>query len=650
MSIDTTPAARPRPRPISLVLLFAVAAGGVYAGVRWHTTIERWILPSARAGAGAGTDRAPTGPDSTTAAPTAKQIWTCGMHPQVMQDQPGDCPICHMKLTPLAGGNTPGGRVGAPEGAGTVVIDPAVVQNMGVRTVVASKGTLSRHVRAAATIVEPESARSDVSLRVSGWIEKLHADTEGMKVRAGEPLFDLYSPELRQAIEELIAARRAASSAPSDSTSSGVAVPSASTVLVEAAQARLRALGLTPEQVEQLGGLDHAPATVTFTSPIDAIVVEKAEIYSGSGVMAGQTVLRLADRSTMWVEARVPEHSLRHVKLGQRASVRVGALGSEPIAGEVMFIHPDLDDMTRTALVRATIPNPDGLLRVGMYAIAEFDASTAESVTILPREAVIDTGESQVVFISAGKGRFEPRRVVLGEPGDGGVVGVASGVEPGEVVVASGQFLIDSESRLREAIAKFLGQGALEASSPAAPPVAPGVAPGVAPVVADATPEQQKLVDAVITEYLRLSNILGAEQKERETAPKLELQPLISAAHAFHASLAGTKHERLTLGVIKASEAMTGHPLEHQRQLFSALGERLVELIDVYPPSRAAIAADAGQGGVAELYLMNCPMAPGGAKGDWLQTSPDVANPFFAADMKSCGGPVRTIKTREPVR
>ena len=427
----------PSPRQGRLQLVVALlvfTAGGIYVGMRWHSTFERWLVPSAGSAAPAASEQGNTVPGTAK-----KQLWTCGMHPQVIQDHPGDCPICHMKLTPLVTGEAAGASNSSPaapaSSAGNgerkikywhdpmmnppyisdrpgkspmgmdlvpvyedeakpagaaVVIDPAVVQNMGVRTVAAARSALSQRVRATSTVVEPESARTDVNLRVSGWIERLYADKDGMAVRKGDPLFDLYSPDLRLAIEELIAAKKAGTSGASDG---GTPLNATGEALVAAAELRLQTLGLSQEQIQQLGGVEHAPATVTFNSPVDGIVVDKANVYKGTSVTSGQLVLRLADRSTMWVDARVPEGSLARVRVGQRASLAVTGLGGGDLAGEVAFIHPNLDEMTRTALVRVVVPNPDGLLRAGMFAIAAIETAPGEQVTVVPREAVIYEGD-----------------------------------------------------------------------------------------------------------------------------------------------------------------------------------------------------------------------------------------------------------------
>ncbi|MBL8765171.1 MAG: efflux RND transporter periplasmic adaptor subunit [Phycisphaerae bacterium] len=640
------------------VLLFT--AGGIYAGMRWHTTFERWLMPSA----GGDTAEAASAKESGKPTDGKKQLWTCGMHPQVIQDHPGDCPICHMKLTPLVTGDAgDSGAAAAPEksaaggedrkvkywwdpmmnppyisdkpgkspmgmdlvpvyedraqsAGAAVVIDPAVVQNMGVRTAVVIEGPLQQTVRATAILAEPEPGRRDINLRVSGWIQTLYANTDGMAVKKGEPLFDLYSPDLRLAIEELITARKSADRAGLDT---GGSLGQTSAALVAAAELRLQTLGLSAEQIAELGGggMEHAPAVVTFLSPIDGHVVEKANVYNGSAVMAGQLVLRLADRSTMWFEARVPEGSIGRVRVGQRAVARVNALPGRTFEGEVVFVHPHLDEMTRTALVRMAMPNSDGVLRSAMYAIADIDVGSADPVMLIPREAVIDTGERQLVFVSTGKGRFEPRNVAIGLSGEQGLVEVRSGLKVGESVVSSGQFLIDSESRLREAIAKFLA-GKSSGGVTAAPAAPMAISPAA-----------QERVDAIVSAYLALAESLGEVQKD---ATPLKPEGLIASVHALHGEVSGAEGgaTRLVSEAAKAAESLTGKPIDQQREAFKRVSAAVIALIDAMPPSPRV---------AGSLFVLNCPMA----KADWVQRKADVANPYYAEDMKECGSVVRPV-------
>jgi Cu(I)/Ag(I) efflux system membrane fusion protein len=368
--------------------------------------------------------------------PAKKQLWTCGMHPQILRDEPGLCPICHMKLTPVVTDVT------APTG-GAVVINPAMVQNMGVRFAEVRRADLGRAIRATGYLDQAEPNVRDVNLRVSGWIEALHADTVGIHVEAGAPLFDLYSPELQVAVDELIASRRA-----------GSVDGSVGATLVQAARRKLERYGLRPGEIDRLAALDRAPRTVGFTSPITGHVTEKL-VVAGAAVKAGDRVMQIVDHSTLWLDLQVHPQDLPAVAIGNRIDATVEG-ASDPVHGEVFFVHPHLDPDTRTATVRARIPNPGLRLRPGMYATARLRSTVARDALVVPREAVIDTGRRRFAFVALGSGRFAPRDVVIGESGEDGLVVVTSGLDEGERVVTSGQFLLDAESRTQEAIQKYL--------------------------------------------------------------------------------------------------------------------------------------------------------------------------------------------------
>lgn len=396
--------------------------------------------------------------DQAAPRPAAAQLWTCGMHPQVIQDHPGDCPICHMKLTPLESDATAFSTSGS-----TLTIDPVVVQNMGVRTARAVEAPLRREVRVAGFVEEAEPLIHDVSLRVSGWIVKLYAHTEGLHVTKGDPLFDLYSPEIQLAVEELIALRRRAAA-------SGATTMDTMTV---AARRKLRLIGLDEREVETLSRLERAPASVTFDSPVTGNVTEKS-IVEGSSVASGEKLLRIVDHSTVWIDARVHEQDLALVSVGQQAQATVTGQADKVYSGEIVFIHPHLDETTRTASVRMAVANPGFELRPGMFATVVLRGELAASAVLVPREAVIDTGDRQVAFVVGDKpGHFEPRRVRTGWTGEGGTVQILEGLAADEEVVVSGQFLLDAESRLQDALRKFIGQrGNAPATGSATAPVA----------------------------------------------------------------------------------------------------------------------------------------------------------------------------------
>lgn len=456
-------------------------------------------------------------PNVTTQPLSNKQLWTCGMHPQVIQDQPGECPICHMELMPLATeagpassakqqrrikywwdpmmnppyisdkpGKSPMGMDLVPVyeedhrggGGASVRIDPAVVQNMGLRLAKVEHFPIRQEVRAVGYLQEPEPLQRDINLRVSGWVQTLHANTNGMLIEAGKPLFDLYSPELQVGIEELITARRAWESAAAvASGSSEGRSDSIARALYESAVSKLRLWGLEEQQVMYLAQLEKAPATVSFLSPIWGHLTEK-HVNVGSYVRAGDLVLRLSDRSRLWLEVQVYETQLPVVPIGSRALAQVPSQPGDVFEGQVVFIHPHLDPATRTALVRVEVPNKDGALRQGMYATVELQTTTAPPTLTVPREAIIDSGRRQIVFVAGGDGRFEPRPIRTGFQGQGRVQ-VLEGLEEGQEIVTSGQFLLDAESRLQEAIQKHL------AGDSTTPSAVAGHATHTAPLNAD---------------------------------------------------------------------------------------------------------------------------------------------------------------------
>lgn len=421
------------------------------------------------------------------------QVWTCGMHPQVIQGKPGLCPICHMKLTPLdVGGDPAASAAGAGGGqrkikywwdpmigpasisdkpgkssmgmdmmpvyeedvsGGTAVtIDPVVVQNMGIRVAEAKIGSIRRTVRAVGYLDQAQPNIRDVNLRVSGWVEKLYADTVGMHLQEDDKLFDLYSPEVQVALGELIAARKALAALRPDA---GESARRTSQIFLSSARRKLELWGLDAREVDRLARAEQAPRSVTFTSPITGHVTEK-RIVQGSAVKAGDMAMQIVDHSTLWLDAQVYAQDLPFIKLGQRLTAAVEGAPGDEFEGEVIFVHPHVDPATRTATVRIAIPNPGLTLRPGMYATAHIEAQLGNEALLVPREAVIDTGTRQVTFVVAGPGRFEPRNLKTGVPSADGMIQVLEGLAPGEQVVTSGQFLLDAESRMREAIQKYL--------------------------------------------------------------------------------------------------------------------------------------------------------------------------------------------------
>jgi Cu(I)/Ag(I) efflux system membrane fusion protein/cobalt-zinc-cadmium efflux system membrane fusion protein len=382
-----------------------------------------------------------------------KQLWHCGMHPQVIQDHPGVCPICGMALTPIGNDSATASAINA---AGpTVTIDPAVVQNMGVRTAIVTRGPLTKTVRAVGMLKLPEPGMHDVSLKIGGWIDKLYADQEGMHVHQGEPLFELYSPDLQLAEQELISAVKSQKALPADASGD---LRSEAQELIDSAKRKLRLWDVAEQDIDAIAATDQPPKDVPFRSPATGHVEDKM-IVQGSAVQPMMKLLRISDHTQMWLDAQVYQEQIPVVKLGQEVIATVdGTPGTWK--GKITFIYPHLDHMTRTLSVRVALDNPDFALKPGEYATAQIVTQPIADAVQVPSEAVIDTGTRQIVFIAESSGHFTPRTVSVGLSGDDDMVQITRGLSPGETVVTSGQFLMDVESRTIEATQKLVGSSA----------------------------------------------------------------------------------------------------------------------------------------------------------------------------------------------
>jgi Cu(I)/Ag(I) efflux system membrane fusion protein len=329
----------------------------------------------------------------------------------------------------------------------TVKVSLDKVQRSGVRTETVEARVIVRPVRAVGTVMHDESRLTIVTMRSDGFIEDLFVSRTGQHVHAGEPLFRVYSADIQRAQIDLLTAMG------TSQRGSGVAGSDASRN-VEGALQRLRNLAVPESRIREVRETGANPRTLDWPAPVTGDVIEK-KVINGQRVQAGQELYRIADHAHLWVIADVAESDLSAVKIGTRASVTVRAYAWQPIEGEVTFIYPELRAETRTARVRIEIPNPDGRLKVDMYADVVFQTGANEKPAVaVPTSAVIDSGTRQVVLVVKGEGRFEPRAVKLGRRGDG-YVEVLDGISKGEDVVTAATFLIDAESNLKAALQAF---------------------------------------------------------------------------------------------------------------------------------------------------------------------------------------------------
>jgi Cu(I)/Ag(I) efflux system membrane fusion protein len=316
------------------------------------------------------------------------------------------------------------------------------IQRSGVKTEKVGTQSLDRTVRAVGMVDHDETLLTIVTMRSEGFIEDLFVNKIGQHVKAGEPLFRVYSPQIQLAQTDLIVAMRARGRPGDDADKA-----------LQGAMQRLRNLGVPQSRIDEVRKTQTNPRTLDWPSPATGDVIEKM-VINGQRVMAGDQLYRIADHSRVWVIADVAESDIAAIKVGMRATVTLRAAPAQPVEGKVTFIYPVLKPETRTVSVRIELANPDGLMKPAMYADVVFRVGDGEAVAAVPNSAVIDSGTRQVVLVAKGDGRFEPRAVKLGRRGEG-FAEVLEGLNAGEEVVTSATFLIDAESNLRAALQSF---------------------------------------------------------------------------------------------------------------------------------------------------------------------------------------------------
>ncbi len=313
---------------------------------------------------------------------------------------------------------------------------------LGVVYIAVTRENLIRIVRTVGEVRAAEPQVADVTPKIDGFVEELFVDFTGQTVREGQPLLTLYSPSMVAAQEEMLTALRLATSIDSGATE---AWENAQRML-EAARRRLAYWDITPDQVAEIERTGVTNKSLTLVAPVSGIVLEK-RVVSGQQVMPGMLMYRIADLTSVWIEGEVFEQDLQFVETGDQAHIEVEAYPGDHLMGRVSFIHPVVDTRTRTTRIRVAVPNPDLRLKPGMFATIYFEKSIGTTFPVIPVEAVIITGERDLVFLRDADGMLNPREVVLGARADGKVQ-ILQGLAEGDTIVGSANYLIDSESRL----------------------------------------------------------------------------------------------------------------------------------------------------------------------------------------------------------
>lgn len=440
------------------------------------------------------------------------QLWTCGMHPNVITEEPGQCPICGMNLTPVKRTDTEAeseeqavaeqaadehathtahehgtdeaahqaadaaheaahqatdaaheaaqddmSGAGAPMAMSTsagasIVIDPVTIQNIGVQTAAVRERPLTRSIRTVGHLDYNEEMYSRINVKFAGWIEKLYVNETGQQVGAGDPMLEIYSPELVAAQEEYLLAFQNVKNL---ENSSFEHITRGAQSLLDASRRRLLYWDVAEAQIRELEERGTIARTLTIYAPSKGIVVERmAEL--GMRVTPGMDMYRMADLSNIWAFAHVYDADVPWLSPGLTAEMELPYNPGKVYRGTIDYIYPYLDRASRDIKIRLVFPNRNLELKPQMYANIRLSAHSSRPVLVIPGSAVIHSGERNVVFVALEGGKFEPREVTLGMEGRDGFVQAASGVSAGERVVTSAQFLIDSESRLQEAIQKML--------------------------------------------------------------------------------------------------------------------------------------------------------------------------------------------------
>ncbi len=436
-----------------------------------------------------------------------KMLYTCGMHPQVVQEGPGNCPICGMRLVPVGmqaaseaasrpaterkilywrapmdpsyvsdkPGKSPMGMDLVPvyedeaPTEGGVRVSRSFLQNFAVRTTKVERGSLPMEIRTVGTLAHNDEKVVSVNTKFEGWIEKSYFNNIGEVVNKGDVLFEIYSPQLVTTQREYLAAmdyveRLTANGAYPD------AIKRAKSLL-KSARERLRYWDMTEEQIEAIEKSKEAGRTISFLSPASgAIVAKMGNSFEGMKLSPGMTVLKLAHHATLWAEVEFFEQDIRHVREGQTVSVSVDAFPGRRWSGKILLLRPAVDPRTRTLTALVEVANKDLKLRPQMFANVLLRAGGVSNSVLVPDQAVLHSGERAVVVVVQAPGLFEPREVRLGIE-SGGMQEITHGLSGGETIVTSSQFLIDSESNLKAAISQLLSDrsGGEESDSPVPP-------------------------------------------------------------------------------------------------------------------------------------------------------------------------------------
>jgi len=419
--------------------------------------------------------------------------YTCPMHPKVHSDHPGRCPKCGMNLVPEKTPKKASRSQSSATGKGKILywqapmdpteiydhpgkskmgmdllpvyenqvakgnlikIDPTTEQNMGVRTITVKRKKFTRTLRTVGIIEYDEQNIYVVSSKISGWVEQLRVNATGQPVRKGQTLLKIYSPDLVTTQQEFLLALQ---NKQNTDNSSLPELRQSADALLQASLKRLLYWDIPQSQIRQLKKSGKVQKLLSLESPVNGVIIHK-NVVQGMFVKKGSNLYRIADLSRVWVQATVYDTEASWLRPGQPVKVQLSYDPQKEFKGKIAYIYPYLNEKTRSLKVRIVLSNPRKILKPGMFAQVYLQGKNVPQAIVIPSEAVIRSGKRNVVFVDRGKGRFEPREVRLGEEDGNGNLRILGGLLAGERIVVSAQFMLDSESRLQEAIRKMLAE------------------------------------------------------------------------------------------------------------------------------------------------------------------------------------------------
>ena len=583
----------------SRLLLVIIFVAGVLTGTGFWVLRSHWEHPQTP-----GVSQ-PTG--EPPSRPRAVRFYQSPMHPWIRSDQPGRCTICGMELTPVYEGES-----GVAADGPVVVLGTNSIQLIHLETSEVSDAPLVRNLRLSGTLDDNDTRHRVISASVAGRIERLSVNKLGQEIRAGEPLLTIYSPTLLTAEREYVALSRQPHPEPAGATADLAPI-------LASARQRLIQMGLTPRQIDALKDKPPGALTSELMIPADGTVVLK-QVYEGQYVTEGERLFETADFSTMWVQLTAYESDRQWLRVGQPAHITTPSWNSGVITGQVSFIDPNFDPMTRSTRVRIEVPNPieetpEGPRRRLLHRVtAMAEIACIETARTLPRSALLWNGRQPVVYLSLGAGAYEPRTVRIGRIGDH-LAEVLDGLKPGERVVTQAAFLLDAQSQLQSG---HSGGGDPEATTTLRP------RSSAPPPLAEFLQLSADLSEALASDRLEVfRETLKRFQPRQEALRQWASQPVTNLSETLHKSIASISIPSVPNGPSSLAEA---------RKWFLDQSRTSVEL------ARWAHR----QGWDAGVRSFECPMVdraiPSAPKrAGWLQKGPEVRNPFFGAEMIDCG-------------